>query len=155
MREFMMESVIESPVGFLKISSDGEFITGLSFCGPGLRAAGCGLIARCEAELALYFAGKLREFAVPIKLPGSGFRKMCWDALLGIPYGATASYGEIAEKIGRPKAARAVGQANRHNPIVIIAPCHRVIGAGGNLAGYRGGTESKRFLLELERGGPQ
>mgnify|MGYP001420781433 CR=1 FL=1 len=101
-------------------------------------------------QLEAYFAGELTEFDLALELIGTAFQRRVWAALRGIPYGQTASYGEIAEQIGSPGAARAVGLANGHNPISIIVPCHRVVGANGNLTGYGGGIDRKRFLLELE-----
>lgn len=102
-------------------------------------------------QLKSYFAGELTEFSLPIAPKGTDFMKKVWNALCEIPYGRTATYGEIAEKIGSPKAARAVGLANNRNPIPIFIPCHRVIGARGSLTGYRGGLEMKKKLLELEK----
>ena len=103
-------------------------------------------------ELDAYFAGSLREFSVPLKPEGTDFRKKVWTALQTIPYGETISYKTLAQRINNPKAIRAVGGANHHNPISIIIPCHRVIGANGKLVGYGGGMDVKRFLLALERG---
>ena len=88
---------------------------------------------------------------MPLRLEGPAFRRQVWEALLEIPYGETASYGQIADRIGKPGAARAVGVANGHNPIAIIVPCHRVIGANGSLTGYGGGLHRKQILLDLER----
>ena len=105
----------------------------------------------CVAELEAYFAGKLKEFTVPVKLDGTDFRKRVWAALMDIPYGQTISYKQLAQNIGQPSAVRAVGGANNGNPISIIVPCHRVIGADGSLVGYGGGLNNKIFLLELEK----
>jgi len=105
----------------------------------------------CVAELEAYFAGKLKHFTVPIKLSGTEFRKRVWATLVNIPYGKTISYKELAQNIGQPSAIRAVGGANNHNPISIIVPCHRVIGADGSLVGYGGGLDNKTYLLELEK----
>ena len=105
----------------------------------------------CIAELEAYFAGKLKDFTVPIKLTGTDFRKKVWTALMNIPYGQTISYKQLAINIGQPSAVRAVGGANNNNPISIIVPCHRVIGADGALVGYGGGLGNKEFLLELEK----
>jgi len=105
----------------------------------------------CIEELEAYFAGTLREFTVPIKLRSTDFRMRVWAALMTIPYGETISYKELAQRIGQPKAIRAVGGANHHNPISIIVPCHRVIGASGTLTGYGGGLGNKEFLLALEK----
>lgn len=102
------------------------------------------------AELDAYFAGDLREFKVPLDLRGTEFQRQVWNLLLSIPYGETRSYGQIATGLGRPKASRAVGRANGTNPVAIIVPCHRVIGASGDLVGYGGGLHRKQALLELE-----
>lgn len=102
-------------------------------------------------QLDAYFAGDLRDFDVQLDLRGTEFQRRVWNALLAIPYGETRSYGQIAEQIGAPGAARAVGLANGHNPVAIIVPCHRVIGAAGKLTGYGGGLDRKQTLLTLER----
>jgi methylated-DNA-[protein]-cysteine S-methyltransferase len=102
-------------------------------------------------QLAAYFAGELTAFDLALDLVGTDFQRRVWDALLTIPYGETRSYGEIARQIGAPAAFRAVGLANGHNPIGIIVPCHRVIGANGGLTGYGGGIERKKALLHMER----
>jgi methylated-DNA-[protein]-cysteine S-methyltransferase len=104
------------------------------------------------AQLDEYFAGTRSTFDVPIELAGNAFELRVWRALREIPYGETVSYGEIARAIGEPTAARAVGLANGRNPIAVIVPCHRVIGADGSLTGYGGGLERKRLLLDLEAG---
>ena len=101
-------------------------------------------------QLGAYFTGSLTRFAVPLDVVGSEFQRQVWGALLKIPYGETRSYGAVAKAIGQPKAARAVGLANNQNPVTIIIPCHRVIGADGSLTGYGGGLPRKRRLLELE-----
>lgn len=102
-------------------------------------------------QLHEYFSGNRKEFKVDIDPDGTEFQKIVWQQLLKIPYGETRSYGEIAAEIGRPKAARAVGAANGHNPISLIVPCHRVIGSNGDLTGYAHGLNAKRWLLELEK----
>lgn len=102
-------------------------------------------------QLAAYFAGDLTDFDLRFNLDGTPFQQRVWQALLTIPYGETRSYGQIAQQIGSPGSARAVGLANGHNPIAIVVPCHRVIGAGGSLTGYGGGLDRKQKLLELER----
>jgi methylated-DNA-[protein]-cysteine S-methyltransferase len=107
--------------------------------------------ADAVAQLEAYFAGELIEFALDLELMGTEFQRRVWAALLTIPYGETRSYGQIALQIGSPSASRAVGLANGHNPVGIIVPCHRVIGANGSLTGYGGGIDRKRSLLELER----
>jgi methylated-DNA-[protein]-cysteine S-methyltransferase len=102
-------------------------------------------------QLAAYFAGERTEFDLELDMVGTRFQRRVWEALQTIPYGETCSYGEIARQIGSPGAFRAVGLANGHNPIGIIVPCHRVIGANGSLTGYGGGLDRKRALLELEK----
>ena len=106
--------------------------------------------AALAQELNAYFAGRLRQFTVPLDLRGTAFQLRVWEVLYGIPYGETRSYGEVAQAVGKPKAARAVGQANGRNPVSIIVPCHRVIGSHGGLTGYGGGLQRKKALLDLE-----
>jgi methylated-DNA-[protein]-cysteine S-methyltransferase len=102
-------------------------------------------------QLDAYFAGKLRQFDLPLAPQGTPFQQRVWRALIDIPYGETVSYGELARRIGRPAAVRAVGAANGQNPLAIVIPCHRVIGSDGRLVGYGGGLATKAALLELER----
>jgi methylated-DNA-[protein]-cysteine S-methyltransferase len=102
-------------------------------------------------QLRAFFAGELHCFDLPLQPEGTEFQKRVWNGLLGIPYGATISYGELARRLGNPAASRAVGLANGSNPIAIIIPCHRVIGGSGKLTGYGGGLENKRWLLDFER----
>lgn len=109
------------------------------------------LLKEAVRQLDSYFAGELKEFTLPLSPEGTEFMKRVWAALCDIPYGKTATYKDIAEKIGSPKAARAVGLANNRNPIPIIIPCHRVIGADGSLTGYAGGLDMKQKLLDLEK----
>jgi methylated-DNA-[protein]-cysteine S-methyltransferase len=104
-----------------------------------------------EAQLAAYFAGQLTQFDLPITAHGTSFQQQVWAQLLKIPYGVTMTYGELAGALGRPTASRAVGGANHRNPLPIVIPCHRVIGAGGRLTGYAGGLDIKLKLIELER----
>ncbi|WP_406726992.1 methylated-DNA--[protein]-cysteine S-methyltransferase [Streptomyces sp. GD-15H] len=104
------------------------------------------------AQLAAYFAGESKTFDLPLHLDGTPFQRRVWQQLQQIPYGETRSYGELAQALGNPKASRAVGLANGRNPVSIIVPCHRVIGAGGSLTGYGGGLDRKRRLLDFERG---
>jgi methylated-DNA-[protein]-cysteine S-methyltransferase len=111
------------------------------------------LLAEAVRQLHAYFDGRLRRFDLPLDLTGTDFQRRVWLELTRIPYGETRSYGELARSIGAPKAVRAVGAANGANPIPIVVPCHRVIGAGGKLVGYGGGLPLKRRLLSLERGG--
>ena len=107
-------------------------------------------LADARAQLSEYFAGDRKEFDLPLKLNGTEFQVSVLEALLNIPYGQTTSYGEIARRIGRPKAVRAVGAANGRNPIPIVVPCHRVIGSTGDLTGFGGGLDTKEALLRLE-----
>ena len=109
------------------------------------------LILECKNQLEEYFAGKRKTFDLPLAPKGTDFQQKVWKALKKIPYGETRTYGEIAVAIGNPKAARAVGMANNKNPIGIIVPCHRVVGANGKLVGYAGGMEKKEWLLHLEQ----
>jgi methylated-DNA-[protein]-cysteine S-methyltransferase len=103
-------------------------------------------------QLRAYFAGELKEFTLPLRLTGTPFQRGVWEQLRRIPYGETRSYGELADALGNPKASRAVGLANGRNPIGVIVPCHRVVGADGGLTGYGGGLDRKRRLLDFERG---
>ncbi|HPV01204.1 MAG TPA: methylated-DNA--[protein]-cysteine S-methyltransferase [Clostridiales bacterium] len=109
------------------------------------------LIKEAAKQLGEYLEGKRKVFDIPIQLEGTPFQKAVWQALLGIPYGETRTYGEIARHIGNPKAARAVGMANNRNPVAVFVPCHRVIGADGRLVGYASGLDMKKRLLDLER----
>ncbi len=111
-----------------------------------------GHLDQLESELEMYFKGDLKNFSVPLDLKGTPFQTAVWDQLLGIPYGETRSYGDIARLVGKPRAVRAVGRANGDNCLAIVVPCHRVIQADGNLRGYGGGLWRKRRLLDLERG---
>lgn len=106
-------------------------------------------------QVSAYFRGELREFTCPLDLRGTKFQKKCWQALRRIPYGSTCTYANLAREIGCPNAFRAVGQANHRNPVAIIVPCHRVIGADGTLTGYGGGLRIKEMLLRLEGALPQ
>ncbi|MGA4845701.1 methylated-DNA--[protein]-cysteine S-methyltransferase [Streptomyces sp. G5(2025)] len=105
------------------------------------------------SQLEAYFAKELKEFDLPLRLDGTPFQRMVWDELLRIPYGEIRTYGELAENLGKPGASRAVGLANGKNPISVIVPCHRVVGANGNLTGYGGGLDRKQRLLAFEGGG--
>ena len=112
------------------------------------------LLAEAMRQLAEYFAGERREFELPLAPEGTPFMRRVWAELVKVPYGATSTYGEIAERIGNPGGSRAVGLANNRNPIAIIIPCHRIIGSSGKLVGYAGGVELKERLLALESGSP-
>lgn len=149
------ESLIGSPIGPLLLVASDEALTRIDFVPAG---STCGaehrkrspILALAKRELDEYFRGKLREFSVPLAPEGTAFQRDVWNALLALPYGATTSYGELAHRIGRPAAVRAVGAANGANPIPIVIPCHRVIGRDGSLTGYGGGIAIKQFLLRLE-----
>jgi methylated-DNA-[protein]-cysteine S-methyltransferase len=111
------------------------------------------VLVQTERQLNEYFAGKRKEFSVPLDIRGTPFQKHVWEALLGIPFGETRSYGQLAKQLGNPQVTRAVGAANGRNPISIIVPCHRVIGSSGKLTGFGGGLETKASLLRLEKEG--
>ena len=147
----LFEKLIDSPIGALTIVSDGESVTALRFGGKMSGLPSCALLEQAAQELAEYFAGQRRVFTVPLNARGTAFQRRVWAALCEIPYGETASYAAIAERIGNSAACRAVGSANHRNPIPIFIPCHRVIGKNGALTGYAGGMEMKRILLDLEK----
>ena len=113
-------------------------------------AASCDVLTKAARQLDAYFAGDLRRFDLPLDLVGTGFQVAAWRALADIPYGRTISYGEQARRLGRPRAVRAVGAANGRNPLPIVLPCHRIVGADGSLVGFGGGLPRKRLLLEHE-----
>jgi methylated-DNA-[protein]-cysteine S-methyltransferase len=151
-------SYFDSPVGRLLLTSDGTALTGL-YMEPSRKArstdgwaqdAAVEPLAATLRQLREYFAGTRREFDLPLRLQGSPFQQRVWRELRKIPYGATWSYGQLAMRIGNPSASRAVGLANGRNPISILVPCHRVIGADGSLTGYGGGLERKSWLLAHE-----
>ena len=149
----MNATVYESPVGPLRLEArDGSLVALHLNAQPGLENLDDPVLAAATAQLKAYFAGERTSFDLPLDMHGNPFERRVWDELKQIPYGETASYGEIAERIGAPGAARAVGLANGHNPIAIIVPCHRVIGANGKLVGFGGGLPMKRALLDLEQG---
>lgn len=142
-----MRLVVESPIGPLGIATDGAVVIGVRFgadpAPPGTHPA--------VAELAAYFAGTLTDFSVPVSIRGgSEFERAVWAEIARIPYGETVTYGAIAKALGDPGAARAVGTACNRNPVPVIVPCHRVVGAGGKLIGFGGGLDRKRRLLEME-----
>jgi methylated-DNA-[protein]-cysteine S-methyltransferase len=148
----------DSPLGDLRLISDGEHLTGLympSPKGPPPEPIGAhpdaGPFRDVVAELDAYFSGALTRFTVPVAGAGTPFQQKVWAALLDIPYGHTDTYGGIAARIGSPKAMRAVGLANGRNPVSIIVPCHRVVGADGSLTGYGGGLAKKEILLTREQ----
>ncbi len=149
----------ESPVGRLLLTSDGTALTGLYLPvkkhGPQTTASWerrdhLPVLRLAARQLCAYFDGTLREFELPLAPEGTAFQKTVWKELERIPFGATISYGELARRIGNANASRAVGLANGRNPISIVVPCHRVIGANGSLTGYGGGIERKDALLRHE-----
>jgi len=157
---------LDSPVGPLTAGATDEGICLLEFAGPrsDLQTNALARFFRAEVaegnhpyldqletELAAYFAGRLREFTVPLVLRGTPFQESVWGELLRIPYGETRSYADIARAVCTVKASRAVGRANGQNRIAIVIPCHRVVNTGGSLGGYGGGLDRKRLLLDLER----
>jgi len=153
-------TTMSSPIGELTLTSDGDALTGLYMQHhrhappvPADAVRDWAPFAAACLQLDEYFAGSRRTFDLPLNASGSEFQRAVWAALLEIPYGETRTYGEQARRLGRPDASRAVGLANGRNPISIVVPCHRVIGASGKLTGYGGGLDRKRFLLVLEAGG--
>lgn len=141
---------VNTPVGTIAIVCDGENILRTRF--HALTETGYHPLAdRAEKQLAEYFEGKRKSFELPFKAVGTEFQRKVWHALLKIPYGETATYGEIAKMIGNSKACRAVGGANNKNPLPIFIPCHRCIGADKSLVGYGSGLDIKKKLLDLEK----
>jgi methylated-DNA-[protein]-cysteine S-methyltransferase len=142
-----------SPIGEILLLGNGEALSGLYMRGYDIRPEwrrDDAALAPAAAEISAYFAGELRDFSLAFALDGTPFQRRVWAELSKIPYGTTISYGELARRVGDPKASRAVGLANGRNPVSIVVPCHRVIGANGSLTGYGGGIERKRWLLEHE-----
>jgi methylated-DNA-[protein]-cysteine S-methyltransferase len=138
-------------LGFLILKSDGQSITAISFAENDIQEpTKCEVLTVCRQQLENYFAGKLTSFDLPLNPQGTEFQQRVWAELLKIPYGETITYHELAVRLGDVKAIRAVGTANGRNPVAIIIPCHRVIGAGNKLTGYAGGIWRKKLLLELE-----
>ena len=141
---------MDSPVGPLTLTEEDGALTEVLFGAYEAEGENSPLLQEAARQLNEYFAGGRRVFDLPVRPAGTAFQKQVWRALAGIPYGETRSYAEIARAVGRPKAFRAVGMANHRNPISIIIPCHRVVGADGSLTGYGGGLDKKTFLLKLE-----
>lgn len=154
----------DSPLGRMMLASDGDALTGIWFEGQKYAAAALSqnyeqkqlpVFEQAKQWLATYFGGKEPDFVPPLSMKGTPFRKEVWEALLAIPFGRTVTYGEIARNIAKRRglasmSAQAVGNAVAHNPISLIVPCHRVIGADGSLTGYAGGLERKEWLLRME-----
>jgi methylated-DNA-[protein]-cysteine S-methyltransferase len=151
-------SRLDSPIGELLLTGDGNSVTGIwmpSYRSEWKRTKALerddAALGSTRAQLTEYFAGERSGFDLPLAPEGTSFQRKVWNALCEIPYGETISYGELARRIGQPTAARAVGLANGSNPLPIVVPCHRVIGADGSLTGFGGGIERKRWLLAHER----
>ncbi|MDD5898477.1 MAG: methylated-DNA--[protein]-cysteine S-methyltransferase [Clostridia bacterium] len=149
--------VIQSPIGPLTLVEEDAALTELRFDNEtqGLFPGDTPLLREAAAQLAEYFSGRRRAFDLPLRPKGTPFQLRCWDALLQIPFGETRTYGQQAAMIGNPKACRAVGMANHHNPLPVLIPCHRVVGANGSLTGYGGGLGIKETLLQIERMKPE
>jgi len=150
----MQRTTFTSPIGPLTLHAENGAITSVWMEDDDLpeRHNDTPPLGEARRQLEAYFAGELREFDLSLAPSGSEFHLRVWDELRKIPYGETISYGELASRVGDPTAARAVGAANGRNPLPVIVPCHRVIGADGSLTGFGGGLERKRKLLELEAG---
>ncbi len=157
-----VHTIVDSPIGpLLLVAVDGK-LTGLYMDAQrhrpdeaafGERDDAAAPFAEVTRQLEEYFAGERSDFDLPLRLEGTDFQRQVWAALREVPYGETWSYGQLAAHIGSPGASRAVGLANGRNPIAVVVPCHRVVGANGKLTGYGGGLERKRQLLDLERAG--
>jgi methylated-DNA-[protein]-cysteine S-methyltransferase len=149
----------DSPCGRMLLVADGEALCGAYFVGqkhfreidPAWRhEPQAGVIVRTKRQLDEYFQGRREAFDIPLAPEGTAFQRAVWKAIAGVPFGATISYAELARRAGRPGSARAAGAATGRNPIGIIVPCHRIVGADGSLTGYAGGVDKKRTLLALE-----
>ena len=145
-------AIVGTPLGALRVEGDDDAVSAIRFVDRGAPppSTGTGAVARAVAQLQAYFRGELRAFDVPIAPRGTEFQVQVWSALVDIPFGVVCSYAQLAARLGRPGATRAVGAANGSNPIPILVPCHRVVGSDGSLTGYGGGLERKKALLELE-----
>lgn len=159
MANVLTYGIVESPVGALLLTSDGSGLTGLyphTHRSPPIMSAmwrrNDAFFTGVRDQLEAYFDGRLTRFEVSLAPEGTPFQRRVWEALVEIPYGTTVTYGELAARLGKPSGSRAVGLANGKNPISLIVPCHRVVGANGKLTGYAGGLEMKRWLLDHEAG---
>jgi len=151
---------IPSPVGKLKLITSDKGLVAILWENDNPKRVKVGalvenhnhpILLQAERQLGEYFEGRRKSFSLKLDLKGTKFQNDVWEALLGIPFGETRSYGQLARQLGNPRATRAVGAANGKNPISIVVPCHRVIGSSGKLTGFAGGLETKAHLLELER----
>jgi methylated-DNA-[protein]-cysteine S-methyltransferase len=145
---------LDAPIGTLRLVSNGSQLIRIEFAGQHSADAGTerpdAALTACAGQLGEYFARRRRHFDLPLAAAGTAFQHSVWGALTEIPYGELCSYADIARRIGKPTAMRAVGAANGRNPLPIVVPCHRVIGSNGSLTGFAGGLDAKTFLLELE-----
>lgn len=149
----MNKTYLNTPVGILKIEGKNDFVTSVEFVDHYGEIDESEIVIKAKKQLQEYFEGNRKVFTVKTRpMVGTEFQQKVWNALKEIPYGQTVSYKYIAEIIGNPKGGRAVGGANNKNPIAIIVPCHRVIGANGKLVGYAGGLHIKEYILKLEKG---
>lgn len=151
--------VVPSPVGDLLLLGDDEALTGIRFPGgrpdpdgapPPAGTSPSRVLQAAAAQLGEYFGGRRIRFDLPLRPAGTAFQMQVWALLAEVPYGSTWSYGELAARLGRPTAVRAVGAANGRNPLPIVLPCHRIVGSDGSLTGFGGGLPAKRLLLDLE-----
>jgi methylated-DNA-[protein]-cysteine S-methyltransferase len=156
MNDTILSTRITSPIGMLTLTSNGSALTRLSIAKEGaldpaqVPAEADAVLLAAREQLEAYFDMRLTNFDLPLEPKGTDFQRRVWDSLRTIPFGKTISYAELARRIDNPKAVRAVGAANGRNPLMIIVPCHRVIGADGSLTGFGGGIDRKRWLLEHE-----
>ena len=141
---------IATPLGPLRLVSDGSALVGAAFDTPPGPDDADDVLRVAAAELGAYFDGHPAPFTVPVRPEGTPFQRRVWAALVEIPHGQTVGYGALAARLGEPSAAQAVGAANSRNPVAVVVPCHRVVGADGSLVGYAGGLARKRALLDLE-----
>jgi methylated-DNA-[protein]-cysteine S-methyltransferase len=157
----LVSKTIDSPVGRLKLVASAKGLVAILWenedpsrirLGELVKGEASRMLIQTERQLTEYFAGRRTSFTIPLDLRGTPFQRNVWEALLGIPFGETRSYGDLARQLGNPQAARAVGAATGKNPVSIIVPCHRLIGAAGKLTGFAGGLDAKMHLLALEQG---
>ena len=145
-------AVISSPLGLLELTASIDGLQSVAFAADDDLVEPVGLLRIAASQLHDYFDGHRKSFTIPLNTSGTPWQESVWESVRSIPFGSTATYGQIALSLNKNGAARAVGSANGSNPVPIFTPCHRVIGASGALAGYRGGIERKAYLLELESG---
>ena len=146
----MQVHTLDTPIGTLWLERNAAGLASIAFDGPPGARSDDPLLTEAEAQLSAYFAGELTRFELPLSPHGTAFQRRVWEVVAAVPYGTTTTYSAVATALGRPSACRAVGAANGRNPLPIVVPCHRVIGASGALTGYGGGLARKRALLDLE-----